>query len=73
MGPKHRVFIGFLFSAAAQASALSPTLAGENGRCLETDYLGEKAYDGNHFPMVELVESNCKKEVELPGMGVHND
>ena len=58
----------YFFLAAAQTSALSSTLAGENGRCFETDYLGEKAYDGHHLPMVGLVESNYK-EVELPGMG----
>ena len=56
MEPKHRVFMRLLFSAAAQTSALSPTLTGENGRCLETDYLGEKAYDGHHLPTVGLVE-----------------
>ena len=65
--PKHKVFIILPSSTAAQTSALSPTLAGENGRCLETDYLGERAYDGHHLPMVGLFESNCKKEVEMPG------
>ena len=62
MEPKHRVFIRLPFSTAAQTSASSHTVAGENGRCLATDYLGEKAYGGHHLPMVEL-ESNYKKEI----------
>ena len=45
------VMIILLFSTAAQTSALSPALAGENGRRLETDYPGEKAYDRHYLPM----------------------
>ena len=44
----------FTFSTAAQTSALFLALAGENGRRLETDYVGEKAYDGHYLPMTVL-------------------
>ena len=62
MEQKYRVFIRLLFLAVAQTSALSFTLAGKNSRCLEIDYLGEKADDGHHLPIAEL-ENNYKKEI----------
>ena len=69
MEPKHRVFIRLLFSTAAQTSALSHTVAGENGRRLETDYLGRKRTTDTIFQWLNWRVTTRRKSLELSSIG----